>query len=68
MRYNFACALSRFLGDADGALALFRETLAKDPGGDHLRSAKDDPDFGPIRGDPRFQALIVEAEARLAKT
>ena len=67
MRYNFACALSHFLGDADGALELLGEALAKDPGGDNLRSAKDDPDFDPIRGDPRFRTLIANAEARLGK-
>ncbi|HEY2481364.1 MAG TPA: TIR domain-containing protein [Caulobacteraceae bacterium] len=66
MRYNFACALSRILGDADGALELLGVALANDPGGDNLRNAKTDPDFEPIRADPRFQALIAQAESRLA--
>jgi adenylate cyclase len=65
MRYNFACALSRLLGEADGALELLGVALANDPAGDNLRLAKTDPDFEPIRADPRFQALIAEAEARL---
>jgi adenylate cyclase len=67
MRYNFACALSRHLGDTDGALELLSLALAEDPAGDLLRSAKTDPDFDSIRGDPRFQALILGAEARLVQ-
>jgi adenylate cyclase len=68
MGYNFACALSRDLGDGDGALKLLGAALANDPAGDTARLAKIDPDFDAIRDDPRFQALIAEAEARLAKT
>jgi adenylate cyclase len=67
MGYNFACALSRDLGDGDGALELLGVALANDPAGDNVRLAKIDPDFESIRNDPRFQALIAEAEARLAK-
>ena len=69
MHYNFACALSRDLGDADGALELLTVALAKDkdPTGDNLRVALTDPDLDPIRGDPRFQALLTKTEARLAK-
>jgi adenylate cyclase len=66
MRYNFACALSRLLDDADGALELLAEAFAKDPAGDHVRVAGDDPDFAPIRDDPRFQAMLAGAKARLA--
>jgi adenylate cyclase len=66
MRYNFACALSRDLGDADGALELLGVALANDPVSDSLRIARNDPDFDPIRGDSRFQAMMAEAEAKLA--
>ncbi len=66
MRYNFACALSRDLGDADGALELLGTALASDPVGDNLRIARHDPDFDPIRSDPRFRAMMAEAEAKLA--
>lgn len=64
MRYNFACALSLHLGDADGAIALLEAALAKDA--DNLESARTDPDLEPLRGDPRFEAVIAQAEARLA--
>ncbi|HEV7159329.1 MAG TPA: TIR domain-containing protein [Caulobacteraceae bacterium] len=66
MRYNFACSLSRDLSDADGAIELLSAALNNDPVGDNLRSARTDPDFDPIRDDPRFRALIAEAEARQA--
>jgi adenylate cyclase len=65
MRYNFACALSVHLKDIDGALDLLGPYLAQ-----VIRSevewAKADPDMNPLREDPRFQAMIAEAEARLA--
>ena len=34
--------------------------------GDNLNAAKNDPDLNALRGDPRFQAMIAAAEARLA--
>jgi adenylate cyclase len=67
MRYNFACALSRDLGETAWAVELLGEALANDPAGENLRMARNDPDFDPLRDDPRFQAMIAEAEARLAK-
>jgi adenylate cyclase len=33
-----------------------------------LNHAKADPDIDPLRDDPRFQAMIAAAEARLATT
>ncbi len=65
MQYNFACALSLHLKDAEGALELLGSVLARSPG-EHLRLARTDPDLDPIRHDPRFQAMLAEAEARLA--
>jgi adenylate cyclase len=65
MRYNFACALCAFAHEADAALALLGKTFEKMPIG-FLTHAKVDPDLDPLRGDPRFQAMIAAAEARLA--
>ena len=47
--------------------ALLGSALASDYGREALRGARTDPDLDPIRDDPRFQAMMAEAEARLAK-
>jgi adenylate cyclase len=65
MRYNFACALSLYQRDTDAAVELlgpvFRNiSIAL------LNAARTDPDLDPIRGDPRFQTMFAEAEARMA--
>jgi adenylate cyclase len=64
MRYNFTCALST-LKDLDGALDLLAPYLALVTRTE-LEWAKTDPDMNPLREDPRFQAMITGAEARLA--
>jgi adenylate cyclase len=65
MRYNFACTLATFLGASDAALDMLSPALLK--GGLGLLShAKVDPDLDIIRDDPRFHAMMAEAEARLA--
>jgi len=65
MRYNFACALSTYLADADGAVELLQDALENDPAAYNLRAARTDPDLDPIRENPRFKAIMAEAEARL---
>jgi adenylate cyclase len=65
MRYNFACALATSLGDPDAALGMLGPVLERDPGA-NVGAAKTDPDFDGLRDDPRFQAMIAAAEARLA--
>jgi adenylate cyclase len=67
MRYNFACALAAWLNDADAALAMLGSVLERDPGG-LLQDTKNASDFAGLRDDPRFQAMVAAAEARLAAT
>ena len=65
MRYNFACMLSVRLKDKDSALAMLMplfETISDA----FLPYAKADPDFALLHDDPRWQAMVAAAEARLA--
>jgi adenylate cyclase len=64
-RYNFACALSGMLGDVEGAIELMALVLRR-CARPLIKGAATDPDLQPIRGDPRFQTMLAEAEARLA--
>jgi adenylate cyclase len=65
MRYNFACTLATYLNEPDAALDMLAPAFLK-MGLGLLKHAKVDPDFDVIRERPRFQAMIAEAEARLA--
>jgi adenylate cyclase len=67
MRYNFACALIAYLDDKEAALEILDWLLerATRPSFDYLAS---DPDFDPLHDNPRFQAMIAAAEARLSAT
>jgi adenylate cyclase len=64
MRYNFACAYVE-LREIEEALDLL-DPLFKKTTIELVDHAKVDPDFDPIRGHPRFKAMIAAAEARLA--
>ena len=64
MRYNFACDLATALGEPDAALEMLGLVLERDTG-NNLRAARTDPDFASLRDDPRFQAMLAVAEARL---
>jgi adenylate cyclase len=63
MRYNFACALARDLGDPEGALHMLESSLSRIRGS--LGNAEFDPDFESIRADPRFGKIISTAKERL---
>jgi adenylate cyclase len=65
MRYNFVCSLARFLNDKEAALAMLEPAFEK-MGSGLLYHLKVDPDLDPIRDDPRFKAMVLEAEARVA--
>ena len=65
VRYNFACILATLLNDPEAALDMLGPVLEKDPG-DLTRVARTDPDFASLLDDPRFEAMIAKAEARLA--
>ncbi|WP_449428892.1 TIR domain-containing protein [Rhodanobacter umsongensis] len=65
MRYNFVCALSVHLKDKEAALEMLGpvfETITDS----FLPYAKADPDIESLRDDPRYQAMLSAAEARLA--
>jgi adenylate cyclase len=65
MRYNFACALSQQIKDDGGALDLLDPYFAA-AGVGEIAFAKIDPDLDSLCDNPRFQAMIAAAEARLA--
>jgi adenylate cyclase len=65
MRYSFACTLARSRRDPEAVLAMLAPVLERDTG-KVVTSAPTDPDLAGLRGDPRFQAMLAAAEARLA--
>jgi adenylate cyclase len=65
LQYNFACALSSFLKDADGALATLGEAFPRLPAS-VIEHAKRDPDLELVRGDPRFQAMVAAASSSVS--
>jgi adenylate cyclase len=66
MRYNFACALAGDLLDKDSALEML-EPLFAGITAYLLRYLKMDRDFESLHDDPRYQAMVAAAEARLAE-
>jgi adenylate cyclase len=67
MRYNFACALNTYLHDKEAALQMVMPLFAAVTY-PLLRYLKGDPDLATLQDDPRFQATVAAAEARLAAT
>jgi adenylate cyclase len=65
MRYNLACAYSIALGDSETALEVLGPYFERADSKMQLRHLEADPDFIPIREDPRFRAMLQKAKARL---
>ncbi|MGH8125290.1 MAG: tetratricopeptide repeat protein [Rhodanobacteraceae bacterium] len=65
MRYNFACALNSHLKEKEAALEML-EPLFGEITASFLRYLKADPDLESLHDDPRYQAMVAAAEARLA--
>ena len=65
MRYNLACDLVVNLRDFDLALEMLGPYCSK-TGREQLAWLKTDTDLDPIRADARFQAMVEDAERRLA--
>jgi len=64
MRYNFACALARDIGDKEAALRMLDSALTRLKGS--IGNAEFDPDFDSIRDDPRFGKMVEDAKKRIA--
>jgi adenylate cyclase len=65
MRYNLACAYAGNLNDADAAIDLLRPYLSQ-ANSAQMRHVAADPDLDSLRDNPRFRAMLAEAEARIA--
>lgn len=55
--YNVACLYSQ-LGEVDAAIARLEKILTDGRFGQRVW-VEQDPDFDPLRSDPRFQALLA---------
>jgi adenylate cyclase len=64
MRYNFGCALT-IMGEIEPAIDILGPVF-ETAHIDRLNHAKVDPDLDPLREDPRFKAMMLEAEVRIA--
>jgi adenylate cyclase len=65
MRWNLACAMSRWLGDKEAAIELLAG-LADRLSPSMVTYLRLDTDLDPLRDDPRFEALTLAAEQRVA--
>jgi adenylate cyclase len=66
MRYNLACSFSVGLGDPEAALDILGPYFERVDAKAQLRHLEADPDFEPIRNDPRFKEMLAAAKKRLA--
>jgi len=68
LMYNVGCSMIK-LGQVDEALKLLEPVfnVAQTQSLNWWKSDSDLSDLDPIRGDPRFNAILARAEARLQK-
>jgi adenylate cyclase len=67
MRWNLVCGLTKHLGDTDAAIDLLASFIDRAPP-PLVKYLRLDTDLDPLRDDPRFEQLVVSAEARIATT
>jgi len=63
MRYNLAWGLNRIFDDPDAAIEMLRPVLAH-AGANIIRLAANDPNLDNLRGDARFNSMLVSAQRR----
>ncbi len=66
LRYNFACVLLIHLDEPAAALDVLGPVLESEAASFYLGHIKVDPDFTRLRDDPRFNAMMAAAAARIA--
>jgi adenylate cyclase len=67
MRYNFACILAGYLKEVEAALELLEPVLTRAKS-TLIRTAMTDTDLDPLRGNPRFERMLVEAQDRVSRS
>ena len=65
LRYNFACVLTAYLNENDAALNLL-EPVMQGANITLVNAAAVDPDFDPLRDNPRFESMLRAAQRRLS--
>ena len=65
MRYNLACTIVRQLGDIEETLKTLTPFFERCNSTTLMRHMEVDPDFDPIRQEPRFQKMFDTARQRL---
>jgi adenylate cyclase len=68
MRYNLACTIIRQLGDIDETLKVLGPFFERNNSMTLMRHMEADPDFDPIRNEPRFTQMFNSAKQRLGMT
>jgi adenylate cyclase len=66
MWYNFGSMYAAQLNDSEAAFALIEPAIAK-ASGSLIRWVEIDPDVDSLRADPRFDAMVAEAKARVQR-